>query len=123
MRDIVPFAELVGKTIRRIDGAEKDSQQVVLYCDGERFVLEHEQDCCESVLVEDVVGDPRDLIDQVVLKAEESTSQDDPLPDSESSHTWTFYHLVTRRSTLTIRWYGTSNGYYSESVDVRRIIG
>jgi hypothetical protein len=34
------------------------------------------------------------------------------------SYTWTFYRFGTRRGSVTVRWLGHSNGYYSEGVSV-----
>lgn len=57
----------------------------------------HEQECFEVVSVDDVCGD---------VERE----------DRNISATWTFYHIRSAKGTVTIKWYGTSNGYYSESV-------
>lgn len=78
----------------------------------------HEQDCCESVYLEDVCGDWADIVGSTVISASEETSYG----DSESlSETWTFYHIRTHRGTVTLRWYGSSNGYYSERVEIARV--
>jgi hypothetical protein len=81
----------------------------------------HERDCCETVEVEDVCGDMRDIIGSPILVAEESESG--LKTGSYESETWTFYKIDTAQGGVTIRWYGTSNGYYSERVDFRKLNG
>jgi hypothetical protein len=65
--------------------------------------------------VDDVVGDVADLIGSPVLVAEVSYSTENPRHEWDDSHTWTFYKLATVKGWLDIRWYGASNGYYSET--------
>jgi hypothetical protein len=51
---------------------------------------------------------------------EESTSGENPpgvKVEYQNSFTWTFYRFGTVKGYVTVRWYGESNGYYSESVD------
>lgn len=81
---------------------------------GERWGMFHMQDCCESVLIEDIVGDLGDLVGSPIVMAEESRNKDNPKSDECEEHTWTFYKLATAKGYVTIRWYGSSNGYYSE---------
>ena len=92
--------------------------------DGKRFAFYHEQDCCETVEIEDIVGDLSDLVGVPLLVAEEVTSYEGPQRidnDSHESETWTFYKFSTIKGDVTVRWYGSSNGYYSESVDFSEI--
>lgn len=97
------FSVLEGKTLTKIDNQE-----------GETYLMFHYQDCCESVSVEDIIGDLDDLIGSPITMAEE-VSEDGGYDDYGSS-TWTFYKLATNKGYVTIRWLGSSNGYYSESV-------
>ena len=117
------FEELIGKTIVSIDGMEKDSDSITFKTsDGETYVMYHYQDCCESVFIDDVCGDVDDLITSPILIAEERSSKDnEDLNDyGDESFTWTFYHIATSKGYVDIRWYGGSNGYYSESVDFKK---
>lgn len=124
------FEKLVGKTFTRIEN--NGSDELVFYdTDGEIYVMYHQQDCCESVYIEDINGDLEDLLNSPILMAEEVTSHDDPDKDEDEeededswdygSQTWTFYKIATINGTVTLRWLGTSNGYYSESVSFIRL--
>jgi hypothetical protein len=117
---------LIGKTITAITGGAGDDRMTFDCDDGTSYVMYHSQDCCESVFIEDIVGDLQDLIGTPILCAEEATSDvrpaDLPAPHYEDeSQTWTFYKLATIKGYVDIRWHGSSNGYYSESVDFEQV--
>lgn len=110
-------AVLLGKTLVGID---KHGNQALDFrtADGETYRMFHDRDCCEDVNIEDICGDLNSLIGSPILMAEEaSNSTDGPKDKDDDSYTWTFYKFATIKGSVTIRWYGTSNGYYSESVD------
>jgi len=112
----VPFEILQGKVIRSIFMGEDVLQ---FECgDNESFLLVHDQDCCEDVYIESVVGDLKNLLNTPIVMAEMVTNSDLPPIDNDDSYTWTFYKLSTIKGYVTIRWYGASNGYYSEGVDL-----
>lgn len=122
------FEELLGKTIVEIKGTEGSEEIIFKTSDGTEFVLYHSQDCCESVRVEDICGDLNDLLNLPILLAEEITHGRDEIPkdlpedlqERYESFLWTFYKLSTNLGSVTIRWLGVSNGYYSEAVSCRR---
>lgn len=118
------FSDLKGMILTK---AEQIGDDVIRFTanDGQVFELFHSQDCCERVVVESITGDLADLVDAPILMAEEAASGDDPpgykheyQPDSQ---TWTFYKLRTIKGSVDIRWHGSSNGYYSESVSFAKV--
>jgi hypothetical protein len=118
----IDIETLVGKTITTIK--QEDKQDLYFTCSsGEQYILGHCQDCCENVTIEDICGDLDDLIGSPIVMAEEVSSEDPEDFDKNNydSYTWTFYKLGTAKGTVTIRFFGSSNGYYSESVDLFEI--
>jgi hypothetical protein len=115
------FSDLLGKVLSSVEN--KDNEQLIFTLEtGERYKLHHEQDCCEDVKIEDIIGELSDLVGSPILMAEEVTSENEnpegvPSKEYQDSYTWTFYKLATIKGYVTIRWYGESNGYYSESVE------
>jgi len=139
----VEFSELNGKILSKIENI--DNEELIFHLEtGEKYKLYHSQDCCESVSIEDINGDLEDLIGTPILLAEEVNSEEFQKNFEESfkleegkedrdwnyvnekgetkpeSCTWTFYKLATKNGYVDIRWYGESNGYYSEGVDFKK---
>jgi hypothetical protein len=114
------IADLIGKTLTEVSVYPDQSRMVLVTSDGAEYALFHEQDCCEGVHVEEVIGDLGDLVGSPLVMAEESTNHDNP-PQQADSWTWTFYKFATAKGYVTVRWLGESNGYYSESVSFARL--
>lgn len=118
MRNEVPIESLLGKTIAKVIVNREQDKLHFFMSDDSVYMMCHEQDCCENVEIEDINGDLNDLIGVPLLQAEMVTNSDNPKPDPDYSFTWTFYKFATIKGYVTLRWYGTSNGYYSESVEI-----
>lgn len=113
----IEFKDIIGLTFSKIEN--KDNEEIIFtVSEDESYRLFHWQDCCENVQVESIVGDLEDLIDTPILQAEEVVEEG---KDTYGTSTWTFYKIATIKGYVTIRWFGYSNGYYSESVDFERI--
>ena len=118
MNPITNFSDLCGVTLVKIDRTE--DRLTFTANDGRRWLMLHNQDCCENVAIEDIAGDLNDIIGTPIMLAEERCSSDPQVGQDtqySDSFTWTFYELRTIKGSVTVRWYGESNGYYSESVD------
>ena len=114
------LSELVGKTIKSIDGLERESEAVNITTNcGNVYRFYHSQDCCEVVYLDDFEGDSALLAGALIISAKEVNSENEPPPDGDDvdSYTWTFYEIETTKGEIFMRWLGESNGYYSETVD------
>jgi len=108
--------DMVGKVFTSVT---QDGETMVFANETETFRFFHYQDCCESVHIDDIVGDLSDLVGEPLLMAEE-VSGEAPVEFNEMDHEmveWTFYKLATRKGYVDVRWMGESNGYYSTSVN------
>lgn len=131
MYEELKFEILKGKTLTSVKQLKNDDDEVyeIVFhtTENKKYRLYHSQSCCESVFVESIVGDLEDLLNTPILTAEESSNDNHNDEDEsgswfqENSETWTFYKLSTIKGSVTIRWYGSSNGYYSESVEFEEV--
>lgn len=116
---IEQFINMIGRTITKIDGQVGDEEMIFHANDGSIFKFYHYQDCCESVAIEDIVGDINDLINSAIIIAESVDNIDPPDEFNENDYEscqWTFYKFATIKGNITVRWFGMSNGYYSTGV-------
>lgn len=119
------FKTLTNKKIVDVKGLHCGSDHVsILFADGDAIKFYHSQSCCEEVELDDVYGNKEDLVGAILYGIELTTSNDSnagyfPARDCyDSSYTWSFYKIKTSKGCVDLRWYGHSNGYYSETVNV-----
>ena len=126
-KHMTEFSELKGKVVKDVTvnvDMNDDGDSILFECeDGTKYELCHSQECCESVTIDNIDGDLKSLIGNQIVMAEDIHNNDDGPKDEEydESYTWSFYKLATSKGYVTIRWYGASSGYYSETADLYRI--
>lgn len=126
-KPINTFEDLKGEVLA--SAVVNPSRDEVLFtlADDRKFLLYHEQDCCEKVTIENIEGTCEDgVLTELwgrVLLAEESSSKEPPVEEDDDygSSRWTFYRIGTIHGTVVLRWLGRSNGYYSERVDFKQV--
>lgn len=107
---------LIGQSfeiVERVNDWDRTGNDAILFWQNGhiKYALSHQQDCCEHVYIEDICGDLSDLEGTAILMSEESSNYS----NEHESATWTFYKLGTLKGYVDIRFFGRSNGYYSES--------
>ena len=118
------FETLVGETLTSL---EMQGDVLVFTCEsGKVFEMGYIPDCCASCYLESGLEDAKDLVGQKLERAMVDSSYTTPEDykhewSEPESQTWTFYTLRTNKGTAQLRWFGSSNGYYSETPTFRRI--
>lgn len=99
---------IVGKTVQSV--VNNNNEELVFeFTDGSSCKFYHEQDCCESVNIDYIE-------DLSVLKGVTLTAVNrEEYTNSES--TITNFWFLSEKEKIQVTWLGTSNGYYSESVN------
>ena len=129
--EIKSFKEFIGQKIKNIEIKKDDkyypivgfigdysSELIFTLENGKRYMFSHYQEASENVYIEDISGDIKKIIGKEILKFEERTETNS---GTGWSDTYTFYDIETLTEHIQIRWCGSSNGYYSESVDFDEI--
>lgn len=129
----VKVSDMIGKTFTSVKRSKDHHDEVITFSgDGYEYKLyssENNHGNDVVVLIDDIVGDLEDLINTPILVSELVTSKHDrwskepkpPGKEVSGSWTWSFYKFATAKGYVDIKWWGTSNGYYSEEVDFKRI--
>lgn len=113
---IEDITDIVGM---RVASVFHDNEELIFnLMNGDKIRLYHAQDCCESVELIDADYYADDFTNCTIIHAEESTDEN----NTDYGHeTWTFYRIRSNKGFMFLRWWGESNGYYSEAIDIEYI--
>ncbi len=111
--EVVIEAEII-RTNSKL-GFSRDVSILYLKTDNYIAVFYYEPDCCATCTIDDVSGDLNSLVGSKLTTARVSTNKSEEEGDS---NTWTYYHFATIKGYVDIKWFGESNGFYSEEVSM-----
>lgn len=119
----VDFNVLKGKIIEDVTYIEEESAIYFTTSKNKQYVLMHIDECCEDVDLVDIVGDLYSLVGNKIYLAEKiSNSESKPLGRLQTTYTWTYFKLASRGGYVTLSYYGTSNGHYTEDAKLYKIV-
>lgn len=107
--------EVIGAgVITAIDVDEKEPALAFTMDDGSVFELYHEYECCESVCIDKMdIDDLKGAIGDGLVTFKVKVTKGDDV-------THTFVDVATKTHTATVAFKGESNGFYSETISMRR---
>ena len=120
-RKHVEFSALVGEVLDSVDIDREENQILLTTRSGRKFLVYHEQDCCETVAISGQDGNFDKLIGKPLIEARD-IAVDTSEEAIDSSQTTTTLVFRVDDQTVISRWVGDSNGFYSESVDIAELI-
>ena len=118
----VEFSDLVGEVLDAVDIDREENQILLTTRSGRKFLVYHEQDCCEKVAISGQDGNFDKLIGKPIVEARDfAVDTGESESDYDSQTTTTLVFRVDDQTVIS-RWVGDSNGYYSESVDIAELM-
>jgi hypothetical protein len=128
------YRELINKTLIYTEVDKKEDKLILVTSDEQVYQLFHENDSSEYVIIESISGDLNDLIGIPILEAEEVSNIDTkdlkrpelpkgPYSDDYTDHQWSFYKFGTHKGSVTVRFYGESNGCYATDATLKKLEG
>ena len=132
----IPVNTIVGLTMADVSKTN-DGEIMFITTDGRKFKMwgGHECDagCHVNVEIDDICGDLKDLIGSPIVQADVADNDRNTILEmletghakgksDDESFTWTFYRITTMKGQVVLRWYGSSNGYYSERANFGEIL-
>ena len=115
---------LVGEVVEHVDIGNNET--LLTFASGRRVRIDHDQDCCESVWLLDSSGDVAKIVGKPLIEVTSEESSGDNVDIGkefkDDSSTLTTIRFACADEVVILRWFGTSNGYYSESVDFREMV-
>jgi len=119
--DITEFMidDFIGLVVKNIS---LDSE-IIFTTSDKKIRMYHQPDCCEAVWIHSVEN-LNYLIGNKILHVEEIFNDESYDPKIEETvdewghFSWTFYNFTTNEGIAKIIWFGSSNGYYDEGVQL-----
>lgn len=96
---------------------QENEDEIFFYCnDGKIYQMYHDQESGESVYIDKIEGNIKDLIDTDILNLDVVAISK---KEKYGTSTTTTYKFKTTKGLVTINWIGNSNGRNSEDVTIR----
>lgn len=112
--ETIEFHELLNKVFTSV---YKKDDSLHFINDTEHYCFTHIRSCCETVFIESLVGNTKDLENSPILVAEMTKGVNPGVAE-----TWSFYKFATNKGWVDVRWFGESNGNYSEEAFLYKVL-